>query len=166
MTSPVLKSLARCAVNLNIDLLVSRCFEKASSERFQLVGYHKVSPDPHPFFEPVQPDVFERQMQFFKDCYNVMELQELVRRSQRGSLPERAMAITFDDGYRDNYDYAFPILKKLGLPATIFVATSAIENAKILWHDRIFDAFRFARAKPESADALKQKLSSTLDRAR
>ena len=166
MTSPVLKSLAKYAVNLNLDRLAGRCFEKASSQRFQVVGYHKVSPDLHPFFEPVEPRVFQKQMEFLKDCYNVVELQDLVTRSQQGKLPERAVAITFDDGYRDNYDYAFPILKKLGLPATIFVATAAVGNAKILWHDRIFDAFRFATMKPERADLVNLKLNSTLDKAR
>jgi len=166
MTSPVLKSLAKYAVNLNLDRLAGRCFEKASSQRFQVVGYHKVSPDPHPFFEPVEPGIFEQQMQFLKDCYNVLELQDLVNRSRRGDLPERAVAITFDDGYRDNYDYAFPILKRLGLPATIFVATAAVGNSKMLWHDRIFDAFRFTTTKPERADLFKLKLNSALEKAR
>src|SRR5262249_50143640 len=62
----------------------------------------------------------------------------------RGDVPERAVAITFDDGYRDNYDCAFPILKKYNLPATIFVATGAIGTGQLIWHDRVFDAFRYA----------------------
>ena len=57
------------------------------------------------------------------------------------------MAITFDDGYRDNYLHALPLLRKYDLPATIFVATAAADNRKTLWHDRVFDAFRFARIK-------------------
>ena len=64
----------------------------------------------------------------------------------KADCPERAVAITFDDGYRDNYDYAFPILKKYQLPATIFLATGAIETGNLIWHDRVFDAFRFATA--------------------
>ena len=121
MTSPLLKSLAKRAVRLNIDRVANLCFEKALRPRFQIIGYHKVSPDPHPFFEPVEPAVFEQQMQFLKNSYNVVELQELVTRSQRGQLPERAVAITFDDGYRDNYEYAFPILKKYALPAASII---------------------------------------------
>jgi peptidoglycan/xylan/chitin deacetylase (PgdA/CDA1 family) len=166
MTSPLLKSIAKRAVRLNIDRVANLCFEKALRPRFQIIGYHKVSPDPHPFFEPVEPAVFEQQMQFLKDSYNVVELQELVARSQQGQLPERAVAITFDDGYRDNYEYAFPILKKYGLPATIFVATAAINNAKTLWHDRIFDAFRFATKRPEATEEMTSQLSRAIDRAR
>jgi peptidoglycan/xylan/chitin deacetylase (PgdA/CDA1 family) len=163
MTLPLLKSFAKRAVQLNLDRVVNRCFEKAYRPRFQIIGYHKVSPDSHPFFEPVEPAVFEQQMQFLKDSYNVVELQELVTRSQRGQLPERAVAITFDDGYRDNYEYAFPILKKHGLPATVFVATAAINNATTLWHDRIFDAFRFTTKRPEE---LTSQVSSAIDKAR
>jgi peptidoglycan/xylan/chitin deacetylase (PgdA/CDA1 family) len=146
--------MARVAVTLNVDNVTNSVVERLYSNnrsasphfsrRFQILGYHKVSPDAHPFFEPVHPDSFEQHMMFLSRCYRVMSLQELVARSVRGEVPERAVAITFDDGYRDNYDYAFPILKKYNLPATIFVATGAIGTGELLWHDRVFDAFRFA----------------------
>src|SRR5437867_628433 len=118
----MLYSFAKVAVTLNVDgvanTVVERFYRNARgtnrrfSRRFQILGYHKVSPDKHPYFEPILPDIFEQQMQFLKRCYRVMGLQELVERSQRGDVPERSVAVTFDDGYRDNYDYAWPILKK------------------------------------------------------
>ena len=117
------------------------------SRRFQILVYHRISPDQHPFFPPVQPGLFERQLEILKRFYRVMDLHELVERSCKRSLPERAVAITFDDGYRDNYLHALPLLRKYDMPATIFVATAAADNRKILWHDRVFDAFRFARIK-------------------
>jgi peptidoglycan/xylan/chitin deacetylase (PgdA/CDA1 family) len=118
-------------------------------------------------------------MQFLKSCYTVMSLQELVARSARHDVPERAVAITFDDGYRDKYDYAFPILKKYNLPATIFLATGAIGTHEPIWHDRVFDAFRFATvnraqlmdsAVPElvldTPNAVERSLRSTVVRAK
>jgi peptidoglycan/xylan/chitin deacetylase (PgdA/CDA1 family) len=150
----MLRSVAKIAVHLDLDNLANRCVEALYSNarsaqhrfarRFQVLEYHKVSTDPHPFFAPVHPAVFEKQMQFLSRCYKVMPLLELVERNQRGEVPERAVAITFDDGYRDNYEFAFPILKKYALPATIFIATGSIETGVTLWHDRVFDAFRFA----------------------
>ena len=87
----MLHSIAKVAVTLNVDsvtnILMERLYSnkrRASphfSKRFQILGYHKVSADTHPFFEPVHPDLFEQQMQFLKACYRVMSLQELVSRA-------------------------------------------------------------------------------------
>src|SRR2546423_4920087 len=150
----MLLALAKLATHLGIDNGANKVLEALYRNtrdanprfvrRFQILAYHKVSPDPHPFFEPVHPDTFDQQMNVLSRCYRVMPLLELVERSQNGELPSRAVAITFDDGYRDNYVYAFPILKKYRIDATIFVSTGAIETGELLWHDRVFDAFRFA----------------------
>jgi peptidoglycan/xylan/chitin deacetylase (PgdA/CDA1 family) len=185
----MLQSIAKLAVKLNVDTATNRVVERLYSNkrsasphfsrRFQILGYHKVSPDAHPFFAPLHPEAFEQQMYFLSTCYRVMSLQELVARSMRRAVPERAVAITFDDGYRDNYDYAFPILKKYRFPATIFVATGAIGNSDTIWHDRVFDAFQFATvgrarledtAVPElileTVEARRQGLEATLVRAK
>jgi peptidoglycan/xylan/chitin deacetylase (PgdA/CDA1 family) len=153
----MLRAIARVAVSLQADTFMNRVIEplyknklgtsRRFCRRFQILGYHKVSPERHPLFAPVEPAVFDMQMKFLSRHYVVMDLEELVERSQTGDVPERAVSITFDDGYADNYHFAFPILKKYRLTATIFVATGAIDNAEVLWHDRIFDAFRFARRK-------------------
>jgi len=127
------------------------------TRRFQVLAYHKVSADPHPFFAPVHPAIFDQQMKFLSRCYRVMSLLEIVERSRRGDIPEGAVAITFDDGYRDNYEYAFPILRKHRVGATIFVSTGAIETGELLWHDRVFDAFRYATV--EHALSLKPVLA-------
>jgi len=167
-TQLMIQSVAKIAVTLNVDDLANSVVERFS-RRFQILTYHKVSPDEHPFFEPTHPTIFEKQMQFLKQCYQVLPLTELVERSQVGEIPNRAVAITFDDGYRDNYDFAFPILKKYGFRATVFVATGVIGTGKVLWHDRIFDAFRFATAgqvRREAVEVRQQKLQAALDRAR
>jgi peptidoglycan/xylan/chitin deacetylase (PgdA/CDA1 family) len=150
----MLRSLAKIAVHLDLDNAANRLMDAIYSNtnhashplvrRFQVLAYHKVSPDLHPFLEPVHPTVFEQQMQFLSRYYRVMPLLEIVERNLCGDIPDRAVAITFDDGYRDNYEYAFPILKKFGLPATVFIPTGAIDTGEALWHDRIFDAFRYA----------------------
>jgi peptidoglycan/xylan/chitin deacetylase (PgdA/CDA1 family) len=149
----MLQSVAKLAVRLNIDTIANRLMEglytngrgagNRFSRRFQILNFHKVSPDPHPYFEPVHPATFEEYAAFLHRSYRVMDLGELVQRSHEGDIPDRAVAITFDDGYRDNYEYAFPILMKYRLPATIFVATGVIGTGATLWHDKVFDAFRY-----------------------
>ncbi len=166
----MLRSLSRIAVSLDLDTIANRWIERLYtsttapgrlSSRFQILVYHKVSPDRHPTYAPVDPQTFEQQMSFLSRCYNVMDLTELVELSAKGAVPERAVAITFDDGYSDNYTYAFPILKKYGLKATIFLATDVIGTSNLLWHDRVFDAFRFS-----TRDRAELHLDATLEKAK
>jgi peptidoglycan/xylan/chitin deacetylase (PgdA/CDA1 family) len=65
----------------------------------------------------------------------------------RGALPRNALAITFDDGYRDNLTHAAPILARHGLPATIFLTTGLIGTGEIAWFDRLAQAFKLTRAE-------------------
>jgi peptidoglycan/xylan/chitin deacetylase (PgdA/CDA1 family) len=142
---PVVKFVAGFFANLAFDDILNRVIEQpAGCRRFQVLVYHKVSHDPHPYYAPLSPEKFEEQIAFLRRHYRIFDLEELVQRSMRGEIPKMAVAITFDDGYADNYEYAFPILQKHRVPATIFLATAAIDNKHKLWHDRIFDAFRFA----------------------
>jgi peptidoglycan/xylan/chitin deacetylase (PgdA/CDA1 family) len=146
----LVKWSAKAFLNLHLDDIGNSVLEyfyrSAGSrlQRFQILVYHRVSHDSDPFFPPVSPGVFEQQLEFLKQSYNVLDLGELVEHCKRGSLPDRAVAITFDDGYEDNYSVAYPILKNAGLRATIFVTTGVIETGKVLWHHRIFRAFRYA----------------------
>src|SRR5262249_27677748 len=72
-------------------------------------------------------DVCRLQMAFVQRAYRVVSLDELVHALERGAqLPPRALVITFDDGYADNYRLGLPVLRALGLPATIYVATGAV----------------------------------------
>jgi peptidoglycan/xylan/chitin deacetylase (PgdA/CDA1 family) len=88
----------------------------------------------------VSPVVFERHMAFLSRNYRVVSLDDVVAWiSGTTSFPRRAVAITFDDGYRDNYRYAYPILKKYGATATFYVATDAIGNAQPLWTSELRD---------------------------
>jgi len=76
----------------------------------------------------VSTKTFERQMRFLKEKnYSVISLEQAAACISQGKrLPPRAIVLTFDDGYEDNYRYAFPILKKYGLPATVFMIVNDI----------------------------------------
>src|SRR5215470_13527447 len=88
---------------------------------YTVLVYHRVT-EPDPFTTAaVTPAQFERQMAYVARRFNVLDLSEIVRRAEEGSLPPDALAITFDDGYADNYEAAYPILRRHGLPATIYL---------------------------------------------
>jgi peptidoglycan/xylan/chitin deacetylase (PgdA/CDA1 family) len=118
--------------------------------RFLVLCYHRVNDSGHPFFGGMPLALFREQMEVLRERFCVSFLHELVERAAAGDVPANAVAITFDDGYRDNYDYAYPILRELSLPATIFLVTDAIDGNGLIWHDRVFDAFE--RASVEHVD--------------
>jgi len=94
-----------------------------------IIMYHSVSPQSHPGMKRliVSPKTFERQMRFLKEQrYNVLPLEALVKLIKAKQVPPKTIAITFDDGYKDNYTYAFPVLKKYNLPVTIFIIVNEI----------------------------------------
>jgi peptidoglycan/xylan/chitin deacetylase (PgdA/CDA1 family) len=89
----------------------------------------------------VRPSDFKRQMLCAKQNYNIVSLKNLVEMLQSGKIEPHSVAVTFDDGYRSNYDLAYPILKDLNIPATIFVAGGFVSQSgpanRYLWPDFI-----------------------------
>jgi D-aspartate ligase len=87
----------------------------------------------------VSEERFEKQVTYLVGHYRVLSLQAAVDLMERGDpLPDKNVVLTFDDGYRDNYEKAFPVLKKHGCPATIFVATESLETGESLWLNRLY----------------------------
>lgn len=105
---------------------------------FKILIYHNVTTRLAPLcIDTVPQKVFFKQMLYLKKNYRILPLHELVERSLEGSVPYKSVAITFDDGYQNIYKHAFPILKELNLPATVFLPTSFVGKLDLLWFDRI-----------------------------
>jgi peptidoglycan/xylan/chitin deacetylase (PgdA/CDA1 family) len=90
-------------------------------------------------------------MAFVARAYVVLTVEELIERRRRRALPRNALAITFDDGYRDNLTHAAAVLARYGLPATVFVVTGAVGGGEPLWFDRLALAFKQSQAGTWSA---------------
>jgi peptidoglycan/xylan/chitin deacetylase (PgdA/CDA1 family) len=105
---------------------------------FVILLYHRVNSAANPFFPAVSVKVFDAQMKYLARSYKVLGLGEIIDRINRGQgVPPDAIAVTFDDGYRDNYLFAHPILRKYNLSATVFVATKFISEPDLMWNDRL-----------------------------
>lgn len=88
----------------------------------------------------VYPEGFRRQMLFLKKHrYNVVKLEDLPDLMKKGRLPHKTIAITFDDGYENNYTYAYPVLKEYGIPATIFIVPALVGIEGYLAWDQIVE---------------------------
>jgi len=116
--------------------------------------FHRVLAQPDPLM-PDEMDAtrFDQVCRWLADWFVVLPLDEATRRLKNGTLPARALAITFDDGYADNHDMALPILQRHGLCATFFIATGFIEGGR-MWNDTVIEAVRRSRnATLELAEA-------------
>jgi len=110
--------------------------------RLSILIYHRVLPEPDAM-RPGEPDAerFARQMEWVGALFRVLPLGEAVQRLRDGTLPARAACITFDDGYADNHQVALPILRRLGLPATFFVATGFLGGGR-MFNDTVIELLR------------------------
>ena len=87
----------------------------------------------------VKSDIFEMQMKFLKEHFVILPFAELLHMWEQNNFDDtkRYCVITLDDGWLDNYLYAYPIFKKYGLPATIFLTTSYIGTTRWFWPDKM-----------------------------
>ncbi len=117
-----------------------------------ILMYHRVrghstpgsNGDRHAGFDRgVSLDHFARQMRFVCREMTPLAMTDLIEKLKNGMpLPPRAVAVTFDDGYRDTYDLAFPVLRQYGIPATVFVATAFIDSPDMFWWDAVAEMVR------------------------
>lgn len=106
--------------------------------------FHRVLAEPDPLL-PDEPDArgFDQIVGWIRSQFRVLDPVEACDRLFDGSLPSRPAVITFDDGYRDNFTVALPILQRHGLKAAFFVATGFLEGG-MMFNDRVIEAVRRA----------------------
>ncbi len=133
-----------------------------TGRRHVILTFHRVRPpgqaaDPFDTCPSVSAETFQRILEHLQRRFTILPLAELCeRRGQKAPVA----AVTFDDGWRDNYDLAFPILRQLGVPATIFLVTSKIGGRELFWQQTLGQVFRAASEAPrgDAANGLRSLL--------
>ncbi len=86
----------------------------------------------------VTPETFARHLDWLLASFRVLPLAEVAGRlAEDRPLPERAVALTFDDGWRDNLEHALPALRRRALPATLFAVTDRVGTTGAFWPDEV-----------------------------
>ncbi len=109
-----------------------------------ILTYHRILPPSFHEMQIVEPGMFvhtstfETHLQILRSEFEVVDLASWLRAREEGkAIPARACAITFDDGWYDNFDYALPLLKQYETPATIFVVAGMVGTTKQFWPERL-----------------------------
>lgn len=110
-----------------------------------ILGYHRIWPLDKELSFPFDqelvsatPEEFAWQMQYVREQFHPITFADLLRALDgTARLPKRPLIVTFDDGYEDNATIATPILHRLGMPATFFLATGYINQPQTFWYDRL-----------------------------
>ncbi len=119
--------------------------------RLTVINYHRVRSVVDPLFpDEISPQRFDAICGWLCRWFVVLPLRDAVHLLLNGTLPPRALAITFDDGYADNAEVAMPILQRHGLTATFFITTGYL-NGGTMWNDVLIEGIR--RTSMESINA-------------
>ena len=116
-----------------------------TKNRFLVLAYHRVL-DAQDSLRPEQTFAkkFERHTIVLSKFFNVIDLSEVPAMLEANEIPPRAVAISFDDGYKDNFRTALPIIDKYKMTASFFVATAYLDGG-IMWNDAIIEAIRHCK---------------------
>ena len=126
----------------------ARALLKGRPERRRVVGlcYHSVHPSLS--FASASPESFERQLAWLAETCDVISPRAMLDAATDHDSDRPAVAITFDDGYADNHEFAFPLLRKYGLSATIFITAGLSDGDPAVLE-------RFRKLRGVSADEIR-----------
>ena len=132
----------RALVNSNVMQLAARM----TQPRAVVLMYHSVVEDPRQTANTIRisqsRESFEWQMRALAERFNPITLDQVVDfAQQRSDLPRRSVAVTFDDGFADNYEFVLPILAKYGIRATFYIMVNAVATGEPPWYCRLTYAF-------------------------
>jgi len=136
---------------LKLGILRSRVLRTAgswTSSKVVILRYHSVQDDPGPFAHTIGWGIihataaFAQQMEMIARHYHPVSIGDVQEFLSGGkNLPDRAVAVTFDDGYADNYEVAAPVLDRFGVPGAFYATITNVENSTPPWYCRLRNAF-------------------------
>lgn len=150
-----------------------RLFRWLNRNRLIILTYHSVLPstsdiDAGESRNVVDEEAFAWQMRYLAKRYRCLRLEQAVRLLESNRpLPPYSVVVTFDDGFRNNLQYAYPILRRAGVPAAIFLTTGHIgRGTQLLWTERVGRLLRRGKVPEDAARRVMKRLKSLPSRER
>ena len=141
--------------------ILKRCL----GSQIVILTYHRIGPYNNTWLlPPTSTSDFEKQMKYLSKTHKIIPLNNLAETLQEEkSSNEKLAIVTFDDGYKDSYLYAYPVLKKYKIPATIFLITGHIGKGDLFWFDKIRYLLWYTKIKNIKIDDFGEFLSDSID---
>ncbi len=111
----------------------------------QILTFHRVLPEGEEYFIPpmaISANTFSKLIRWLAKFMKIIDLNDAAKQIRAGGFQGRAAAISFDDGYKDNFDVAKDILKQAGIPATFFIPVYPIDKGDPYWWDYLYHVVR------------------------
>lgn len=152
-----LKRLAKRAIVHTVARVAPITWRWRKPGSLVVLMYHRVLPKDSPERQNEQPGMYvspetlDLHLTELKRHFELVHLDDWLRRAKEGNpLPRLACALTFDDGWRDNYDFAMPVLVRHQAPATIFLVSSYIGTTQRFWPNRLMSLVQAEFERPGS----------------
>jgi peptidoglycan/xylan/chitin deacetylase (PgdA/CDA1 family) len=164
----VLAALVDYVGLVNAYTFVRRSLTKA---QVMILMYHSIGPtrnDRSYNNDVVDALAFTKEIEYVCANYEILSLDVLVKlMHERKGLPSKAIVVTFDDGYNSDFIYAYPILKKHCIPATMFLTSGHIGSGELMWQDKVRYVFAHTGiTQLDTGELGSYRLESMLDRRR
>ncbi len=135
---------------------------RLAPESAVILSYHSIVEDPrltdHVLGISQSRASFDRHMEIVARNFSPVTVEDVAQFAKSDQkLPRRAVAVTFDDGFADNYEVALPILSRYGIPATFYIMVDAVENGILPWYCRVRYAFNTTK-KTEWSDPERKRV--------
>lgn len=117
---------------------ISKSLINGFYKRALILLYHRINERTNdPQLLNVTPKHFNEHLEILSKKWNVISLSEMVQSIEKGNVPHKTIAITFDDGYADNLFFAKPYLVQHNIPALVYISCDHVENNKEFWWDSL-----------------------------
>lgn len=153
---------------------IATALRRRSTNELLVLAYHRVLPaeseTEYPFdidLVSANPEQFDWQMSWISEQFTPMAMTEIVDcLENRRSLPSGAVAVTFDDGFMDNYTHAYPVLRSRNIPACIFLSTDYVGKNRPYWFEAIAQVLMSAPVRSIRLPAIQEPLPRSDEHSR
>jgi peptidoglycan/xylan/chitin deacetylase (PgdA/CDA1 family) len=124
--------------NLGLVDLYGGFYRRVTGHSLTIINYHRVDDDSDVFLNKLDTQTFKKQLRYVEERFEILPLNDLSQRLKAGTSERNSYAaLTFDDGYKDNFAQVLPILRKHGIKAAFFPIIDVLDRKSMLWVDEV-----------------------------